>query len=454
MSVSIHIPDKVARIMAKLSERGFQAFLVGGSIRDALLGIPCEDHDLATDAKPEEIKKIFPRSRAVGQAFAVMLVEGVEVATFRLDGAYSDSRHPDSITYAKTIEEDLARRDFTINAMAYDGKTLIDPFGGETDLKNKTVRFVGSARDRIREDALRALRACRFAAKIGGDLEKKTFEAIRERNFSNKKVAFIENGTWAPMAHKVMKGMLEGCKNLVFAEPAVTIKSAMTDANKEQLEALADDLCQDYMARSPQTAKKNDMTALFRLGYGLYVVTCNDGKKDNGLIVNTVSQVSDNKIAVCINKRNYSCHVIEQSKTLNVNCLSVDAPFDIFKRFGFQSGRTVDKFQGIETAKSDNGLPFLTQYINAVLSLKVENQVDLESHIMFICSVTEARVTSDRATMTYTYYQENVKPKPQTEGKKGWVCKICGYIYEGEVLPDDFICPLCKHGAADFEKIK
>ena len=277
---------------------------------------------------------------------------------------------------------------------------------------------------------------------------------LTERNFSNKKVAFIENGTWAPMAHKVMKGMLENCKNLVFAEPVVTIKSAMTDANKEQLEALADDLCQDYMARSPQTAKKNDMTALFRLGYGLYVVTCNDGKKDNGLIVNTVSQVSDNKIAVCINKKNYSCHVIEQSKELNVNCLSVDAPFDIFKRFGFQSGRTVDKFQGIETAKSDNGLPFLTQYINAVLSLKVENQVDLESHIMFICSVTEARVTSDRATMTYTYYQENVKPKPQTEGKKGWVCKVCGYIYEGEVLPDDFICPLCKHGAADFEKIK
>ena len=277
---------------------------------------------------------------------------------------------------------------------------------------------------------------------------------LTERNFSNKKVAFIENGTWAPMAHKVMKGMLEGCKNLVFTEPVVTIKSAMNDANKEQIEALSDELCQDYLARSPKTAKKNDMTALFRLGYGLYVVTCNDGKKDNGLIVNTVSQVSDNKIAVCINKQNYSCHVIEQSKELNVNCLSVDAPFDIFKRFGFQSGRTVDKFQGMETAKSDNGLPFLTQYINAVLSLKVENQVDLESHIMFICSVTEARVTSDRATMTYTYYQENVKPKPQTEGKKGWVCKICGYIYEGEVLPEDFICPLCKHGAADFEKIK
>ncbi len=279
-------------------------------------------------------------------------------------------------------------------------------------------------------------------------------EHLTERNFANKSVAFIENGTWAPLAHKVMKSMLEGCRNLAYADTTVSIKSAMNDTNKEQIEALSDELCKDYMARVPQPVKQKDMTALFRLGYGLYVVTCNDGKKDNGLIVNTVSQVSDSKIAVCINKKNYSCHVISQSKELNVNCLSVDAPFDIFKRFGFQSGRTVDKFEGMETAKSDNGLPFLTQYINAVLSLKVENQVDLDSHIMFICSITEAIVTSKRETMTYTYYQENVKPKPQTEGKKGWVCKICGYIYEGEVLPDDFICPLCKHGAADFEKIQ
>lgn len=278
---------------------------------------------------------------------------------------------------------------------------------------------------------------------------------LTERNFQNRTVAFIENGSWAAQATKVMKKMLEGSKNLVFTDNNVSIKSAMSDANKEQLEALADELCKDYIARSPEKADKNDMTALFRLGYGLYVVTSNDGKRDNGLIVNTVTQVSDapNRIAVCINKRNYSCHVIEQTKKMNVNCLSVDAPFDIFKRFGFQSGRNVDKFEGIETAKSDNGLPFLTQYINAVLSLEVENVVDLESHLMFICKVTEARVTSDRATMTYTYYQENVKPKPQTEGKKGWVCKICGYIYEGEDLPEDFICPLCKHGAVDFEKI-
>ena len=138
---------------------------------------------------------------------------------------------------------------------------------------------------------------------------------------------------------------------------------------------------------------------------------------------------------------------------MNVNCLSVDAPFSVFKQFGFVSGRTVDKFEGMEVLRSDNGLVFLTRYINSFMSLKVENYIDLGSHGMFICSVTEARVVSDRETMTYTYYQKNVKPKPQTEGKKGFVCKVCGYIYEGDELPEDFICPLCKHGAADFEPI-
>jgi len=131
----------------------------------------------------------------------------------------------------------------------------------------------------------------------------------------------------------------------------------------------------------------------------------------------------------------------------------VEAPFSVFQRFGFQTGRSVDKFDGMEILRTDNGLAFLPRYINAVMSLEVESYVDLGTHGMFICKVTEARVMSDKDTMTYTYYQKNVKPKPQTEGKKGWVCTVCGYIYEGEVLPDDFICPLCKHGAADFEPI-
>ncbi len=278
---------------------------------------------------------------------------------------------------------------------------------------------------------------------------------LTERGFKNRTVALIENGTRAPLAAKKMKEKLSVCKNLTFADTTVKIKSAMNSENAEQIEKLSEELCRDYIERSDSTANKNDLTALYRIGYGLYVVTSNDGKHDNGLIVNTVTQVSDNpnRIAVNINKANYSHHVIRQTGVLNVNCLSVDAPFRVFERFGFQSGRNVDKFEGISTAKSDNGLVILPEYINAVMSLKVEDYVDLGSHGMFICSVTEARVISDKDTMTYTYYQNNVKPKPATEGKKGWVCKICGFIYEGDELPEDYVCPLCKHGAADFEKI-
>ena len=204
------------------------------------------------------------------------------------------------------------------------------------------------------------------------------------------------------------------------------------------------------------TANKNDLNALFNIGYGLYVVTCNDGRKDNGLIVNTVSQVTNtpNRIAVTINKENYSHHVIKQTGLMNVNCLSVDAPFSVFEKFGFVSGRNVDKFAGLTPNRSDNGLAFLPRHINSFMSLKVEQYVDLGTHGMFICAVTEARVLSDRETMSYTYYLDNVKPKPETEGKKGYVCKICGYVYEGDSLPDDIICPLCKHGAADFEPIQ
>ena len=279
---------------------------------------------------------------------------------------------------------------------------------------------------------------------------------LTERNFSNKTVALIENGSWAPLAAKTMKKMLEGCKNIEYTDTTVRITSALNDSSKEQIERLAEELCMDYMAQNSETANKNDMTALFNIGYGLYVVTSNDGKKDNGLIVNTVSQVtsSPNRVAVCINKQNYSHHVIKQTGVMNVNCLSVEAPFSVFENFGFRSGRNADKLAGWEALRSDNGLIFLSKYINSFMSLKVEDYVDLDTHGMFICSVTEARVISDKETMTYTYYQNNVKPKPQTEGKKGWVCKICGYIYEGDELPEDFICPLCKHGAADFEPIK
>jgi len=279
---------------------------------------------------------------------------------------------------------------------------------------------------------------------------------LTERGFKNRTVAFIENGSWAPTAARVMKGMLEGCKNINYANTTVKIMSALNEESSAQLEALSDELCQDYLAQNEDTADKNNMSALFKIGYGLYVITSNDGKKDNGLIVNTVTQVSDNPklIAVTINKENYSHHVIKQTGKMNINCLTTDTPFKVFETFGFQSGRNVDKFADCTPLRTDNGLVFLPRYINAVMSLKVEQYFDMGTHGMFICSVPEARVISDAESMTYSYYHANVKPKPETEGVKGYVCKICGYVYEGAELPDDYICPLCKHPASDFEKIQ
>jgi len=279
---------------------------------------------------------------------------------------------------------------------------------------------------------------------------------LTERNFQNRTVGMIENGSWAPLAAKVMGKMLEESKNLTYTENNVKIRSALNEESTAQLNAMADELCREYLALQDDNANKNDMSALFNIGYGLYVITSNDGKKDNGLIVNTVTQVTNtpNRLAVTINKENYSHHIIKQTGIMNINCLTVDAPFSVFEAFGFRSGRNVDKFADCEPLRSDNGLVVLPRYINSFLSLKVEQYVDLDTHGMFICSVTEARVLSDRETMTYTYYQNNVKPKPETEGKKGYVCKICGYVYEGDTLPEDFVCPLCKHGASDFEEIQ
>jgi flavin reductase (DIM6/NTAB) family NADH-FMN oxidoreductase RutF len=278
---------------------------------------------------------------------------------------------------------------------------------------------------------------------------------LTERGFSNRTVGLIENGSWAPLAAKIMREKLEGCNNLTFAENTVRILSALNDESSAQLDALCSELCREYIESGSETANKNDLTALFNIGYGLYVVTSNDGKRDNGLIVNTVTQVTNtpNRIAVTINKENYSHHIIKQSGIMNINCLTTDAPFKVFEAFGFRSGRNVDKFADCTPNRSDNGLVFLPRYINSFMSLKVEQYVDLDTHGMFICSVTEARVLSDKETMTYTYYQDKVKPKPQTDGKRGYVCKICGYIHEEDSLPDDFVCPLCKHGAADFEPI-
>ena len=278
--------------------------------------------------------------------------------------------------------------------------------------------------------------------------------ALTERSFQGRTVGLIENGSWAPMAAKIMKGILGESKNLRFTDTTVRIRSALNDESRQQIEAMADELTMEYRARMEE-GDHQDMNALFNIGYGLYVVTSRDEEKDNGLIVNTVTQVTNtpNRVAVTINKQNYSHHIIQKTGILNVNCLDTTAPFSLFENFGFRSGRVADKFEGIAELRSANGLRFLPRHINAFLSLKVEQYVDLGTHGMFICAVTEARVCGSRETMTYTYYQNHVKPKPDTAGKKGFVCKVCGWVYEGEELPADIVCPLCKHGAADFEAI-
>lgn len=196
--------------------------------------------------------------------------------------------------------------------------------------------------------------------------------------------------------------------------------------------------------------------AMFQLTYGLFVLTAKDGEKDNGCIINTVQQVTStpNRISIAVNKNNYTHDMIIKTGEFNVSILSEEVPFDIFKHFGFQSGRDTDKFAEFHVYdRSENGIAYLNKYANAFLSGKVVQTVDLGSHTLFIADVTDGEVLSSVPSVTYAYYHKNIKPQPQATKAKGWRCKICGYIYEGEELPADFICPICKHGAADFERI-
>ncbi len=275
-----------------------------------------------------------------------------------------------------------------------------------------------------------------------------------ERNYQNRTIALVENGSWAPMAARIMKNKFANSKNITFIEPEVKIMSSMNETNKEEIKKLAEVMCGEYTARKSIEEKKFDPSALFKIGYGLYVVTSNDGIKDNGLIVNTVSQVTNdpNRVLVCINKANYSHDTIKTTKKMNVNVLNTECPFSIFEKFGFCSGKDKNKFEGDTVEHSSNGLAVLPKYINAYMSLEVESYTDLGTHGMFICTVKESVTINNVETMTYNYYQANVKPKPETK-KSGYVCKVCGYVYEGDELPEDYICPLCKHPASDFEKM-
>ena len=294
-------------------------------------------------------------------------------------------------------------------------------------------------------------------------------EALRDlvaHNIQNRTLAFLENGSWAPTSGKKMKELFASCKNMTVVDPTVTIKSALRPEQDAELDALAAALIDTLPVAAPVSAAApapvagaNDPTALYKLSYGLFVVTTRDGGKDNGCITNTAIQVASNpnRIAIAVNKQNHTHELIAKTGIFNVCVLTEDATFDLFRRFGFASGRDTDKFAGFADVKrTANGLYAVTQAVNVVFSGHVVEAVDCGSHTLFVADITESEVLSKAPSVTYAYYFAHIKPKPspKTEQKTKWVCKICGYEYEGDELPDDYTCPLCKHGKEDFEKVE
>ena len=283
---------------------------------------------------------------------------------------------------------------------------------------------------------------------------------LTAHNLQNRTVAFLENGSWAPTSGNLMKAMFAKCKNITFLEDTVTIKSALAPEQHQAIRALAEKIAATFP--KPETAPETaalliDNNALFKLSYGLFVLSAKDGGKDNGCIINTAIQVTDSpkRISVTVNKNNLTHDMIHASGLLNLSVLSTDATFATIEKYGFVSGREVQKFAE-NAPRTQSGVAYVTDGVCAVLSAKVIAETDCGTHTTFLAEVTEAHVLSDAPAMTYAYYFEHVKPKPTFSDtpKTGYICKICGYVYEGETLPPDFICPLCKHGAEDFEKIK
>ena len=285
---------------------------------------------------------------------------------------------------------------------------------------------------------------------------------IVHHNLQNRTIALVENGSWAPTAAGLMRAEFQKLKNCTILDEGVSIRSSLKEDQLAQMEALADALVASMPAQKPVPAQEKpaglvEQNAMFSLSYGLFVLTARDGAKDNGCIINTVTQLTDSpkRISIAVNKANLTHDMIVKTGEFNVSVLSNDAPFALFQHYGFQSGRDVDKFADVKgMARATNGVYYLPYSTNAFVSGKVTQEIDLGTHTLFIADVTEARVLSGAPSMTYSFYFANVKPKPAALTKQtGWVCKICGYVYEGETLPADFICPLCKHGAEDFEKL-
>ena len=290
---------------------------------------------------------------------------------------------------------------------------------------------------------------------------------LAAHNIQNRTVAFVENGSWAPTSGGLMRKIMSGCKDMTILEETLTLKSSLKPQQEEQLDALINAISatiprfeKPVIDETSMAEATVDPIAIQKFSYGLFVLTARSGDKDNGCIINTAAQLtsSPNRINIAVNKANFTHDMILNTGVFNISVLAEDTSFDTFKRFGFASGKDTDKFEGFleNTARSANGLLYVTAGTNAFLSAKVIEAHDYGSHTLFVAELTEAEVLRDEPSVTYAYYFEHIKPKPQPkieEEKHGYVCKICGYVYEGDTLPPDFICPLCKHGAEDFEKI-
>ncbi|MCR5260969.1 MAG: flavin reductase [Candidatus Gastranaerophilales bacterium] len=275
---------------------------------------------------------------------------------------------------------------------------------------------------------------------------------IKAHNLQNRTFGIMYNGTWAPVSEAVLKAPIENIKNTTILNKVVKITSALKSSQDSELDELVEEIC------STMPKAKTDTNAMFKINYGLFVLAANNDGKDSACIINTVNQVSanPNRIAFAVNKDNYTKEQIEKSGKVAISVLTKETPFSVFKNFGYQSGRDVDKFKDFDKVeRCENGVLALTDYTSAVICAKVVSSQDCGTHTLFVADVESAKVVSDAEPVTYNYYLTNIKPAPAVtaEKKKGYICKICGYVYEGDVLPDDFICPLCKHGAADFEKI-
>ena len=290
---------------------------------------------------------------------------------------------------------------------------------------------------------------------------------LAAHNIQNRTVAFVENGSWAPTSGKLMKDIIGSCSNMTILDETLTLKSSLKPEQEAQIDALVEAISatiprfeKPVVDEAAVAAAEVDPKTMQKFSYGLFVLSAQADGKDNGCIINTAAQLtsSPNRINIAVNKANHTHDMIMATGMFNISFLSEKTSFDTFKRFGFQSGRDTDKFEGFESsvARSANGLLYVTEGTNAFMSAKVVDSYDYGSHTLFVAEVTEAQILNTDPSVTYAYYFDHIKPKPQPkieEEKHGYVCKICGYVYEGDTLPDDFICPLCKHGADDFEKI-